>query len=221
MVIDLFPNEKVFGFYVLVKCDAKSIYLAIKDALLRLNISLSYCVGITFDDASSFSGHLSSVAVRISELARTQCHMHYVNLAVQDVVKGVPLMRNFLESKRLEAQLSCLENITERKMYPIASITQIIKLISQSKMKNMYPMVLNMIQLYLVCPATTVNAERSFIPLRRLKTCLRCTMNQRRLNALLILSTNKEEVDLLDKLANEFIMSKETRRNVFHYSNSK
>ena len=69
-------------------------------------------------------------------------------------------------------------------------------------------MVVNIIQLYLVCPATTANAERSFSQLRRIKTYLRSTMNQRRLNALLILSTYHEELDSLNiyELANDFVM---------------
>ena len=90
----------MFGFYALEKCDRESIFLAIKDALLRLNISLSYCFGMTFDGASSFSGCVNSVGVGISELAAsaltTHCHMHCVNLAVQDVVKVVPVMRYLL-----------------------------------------------------------------------------------------------------------------------------
>ena len=77
-----------------------------------------------------------------------------------------------------------------------------------------------MIQLYLVCPATTANAERSFSQLRRLKTYLRSTMNQRRLNSVLILSTYREELDQLniDKLAYELVMKKERRCNVFKCS---
>ena len=85
-------------------------------------------------------------------------------------------------------------------------------------MKHIFPMVIRMIQLYLVCPATTTNAERSLSQLRRLKTYLRSTINQRRLNALLILSTYNEEFDELniDTLSNEFVMKKETRSNVFN-----
>ena len=42
---DLTPNEMIFGFYALDNCDAESIDLAIKDALLRLNINLSNALG--------------------------------------------------------------------------------------------------------------------------------------------------------------------------------
>ena len=74
-------------------------------------------------------------------------------------------------------------------------------------MKNMLPLVVTMIKYYLVCPASTANAERSFSHLRRLKTYLRSTMTQARLNSLLILSTYKEVLDLLNmkKLLQEFI----------------
>ena len=55
---------------------------------------------MTFDGASSFSGCVNGVGVRISELApsalTTHCHMHCVNLLVQDVVKVVPVMPDFL-----------------------------------------------------------------------------------------------------------------------------
>ena len=73
----------------------------------------------------------------------------------------------------------------------------------------------------LVCLATTANAERSFSQLRRIKTYLRSTMNQRRLNALLILSTYHEEHDSLNiyELANDFVMKNETRRAVFSFNN--
>ena len=82
-------------------------------------------------------------------------------------------------------------------------------------------MVVNIIQLYLVCPTITANAERSFSQLRRIKTYSRSTMNQRRLNGLLILSTYHEELDSLNiyELANDFVMRIETRRAVFSFNN--
>ena len=58
------------------------------------------CFGMTFDGASSFNSNSVGVGERINDLApsaiRTHCHMHCVNLAVQDVVKNVSKMRDFL-----------------------------------------------------------------------------------------------------------------------------
>ena len=73
--------------------------MAITDVLLRLNINLQNCFGVTFDGASAFSGHTTGVGVRILEIAPSAIQtrlIHCVNLAVQDVVKAVPPMCDFL-----------------------------------------------------------------------------------------------------------------------------
>ncbi len=50
----------------------------------------------------------------------------------------------------------------------------------------------------LVMPATNALSERSFSTLRRLKTWLRSTMQQTRLNWCMILHTHTDETDELD-----------------------
>ena len=60
-------------------------------------------------------------------------------------------------------------------------------------------------------------AERSFSCLLRLKTYLRSTMAQERLNHLLILSIRQDETDLIDlrSIARDFVSLNETRRDIF------
>ena len=53
--------------------------------------------------------------------------------------------------------------------------------------------------LVLIMPATNAASERSFSALRRLKTYLRSTMQQSRLNNIMLLSINKDRVDKLDQ----------------------
>jgi hypothetical protein len=82
----------------------------------------------------------------------------------------------------------------------------------------MVPEVMKLCKLYLVNPATTATAERSLSRLRRLKTHLRTSLSQKKLNHLLILSTYPEEVDKLETSAilNEFIQRGDSkRRNAF------
>jgi len=94
-------EETPIGLYALDKCDGASIFNAISDVLLRLNINLSRCRGATFDGASSFSSEKVGVGARLQEVERsiilTHCHMHCVNLAVQYVMKDVAIMRDFLQ----------------------------------------------------------------------------------------------------------------------------
>ena len=58
-----------------------------------------------------------------------------------------------------------------------------------------------LLQLVLVLPATNATSERSFSALRRVKTYLRTTMHQERLNSLLVLHVHKELTDALDLIA--------------------
>ena len=82
---------------------------------------------------------------------------------------------------------------------------------------DMIPEVVGLIKFYLVCPATSASAERSFSQLRRLKTYLRGTMSQKRLNSLLVLSTYTNELDQLNMrlLVNDFITRNDYRRSKF------
>ena len=60
-------------------------------------------------------------------------------------------------------------------------------------------------------PATNAVSERSFSSMRRLKSYLRSTINQSRLNHVMILHMNKEKVDSLDLdvIGNEFVEGNE------------
>ena len=66
-------------------------------------------------------------------------------------------------------------------------------------------------------PATNASPERSFSALRRVKTYLRSTMSQERLNHLMVLHIHQDEVDKLDlrAIGNEFIGEMELRKRMF------
>ena len=72
-------------------------------------------------------------------------------------------------------------------------------------------------QLLLVLPATNATSERSFSSLRRIKSYLRTTMSQSRLNHLMILHYHQDLCDELDmdSIGNEYISKNDTRRNTF------
>ena len=66
-------------------------------------------------------------------------------------------------------------------------------------------------------PSTNASSEWSFSAMKRLKTYLRSTMGQSRLNHLMVLNTYKEMLDSMDivSVANEFIQANEHRLHVF------
>jgi len=74
-----------------------------------------------------------------------------------------------------------------------------------------------LLKLILVMPATNATSERSFSALRRVKTYLRSTMTQNRLNNLLLLHVHKDYTDSLDlkSIINRFIADCPVRRTMF------
>ena len=76
--------------------------------------------------------------------------------------------------------------------------------------------VVKAVRLILVLPATNASSERSFSALRRIKTYLRTTMSQKRLNHMMLLYVHKERVSSLNLIAvaNEFVNSNH-RQSIF------
>ncbi len=83
--------------------------------------------------------------------------------------------------------------------------------------KEFYSEVIKLCKIILVMPATNALSERSFSILRRLKTWLRSTMQQTRLNWCMILHTHTDETDELDlrAIANEFVCRNSSRQRIF------
>ena len=81
--------------------------------------------------------------------------------------------------------------------------------------KRLYSQLSKLIVLLLVIPATSATAERSFSCVRRLKTYLRATMSQPRLNHLLLLHVHQDLSDNVDLIAvaQDFVAANDYRRN--------
>lgn len=69
----------------------------------------------------------------------------------------------------------------------------------------------------MVVPTASAEAERSFSALRRLKTCLRSSMFQIRINNVAVCYIHKDILDKVSKenICQEFILANEYRKHVF------
>ena len=78
----------------------------------------------------------------------------------------------------------------------------------------MFSEIVTLMKLILVMQATNATSERTFSALRRVKTYLRSTMPQERLNHLMILHTHQEATDALDisAVGNDFVSTRDGRR---------
>ena len=80
---------------------------------------------------------------------------------------------------------------------------------------EMFSEVKRLLKIFYTIPVTTATAERSFSALRRLKTFLRSTMSQERLNHTMLLYVHKGRTDPIDavNIARLFIQENQRRIN--------
>ena len=82
---------------------------------------------------------------------------------------------------------------------------------------SMFSEVDKLVRIYLTIPVTTATGERSLSAVRCIKTYLRSTMSQQRLNSVMLLNVHKDLTDGLDlpALARQFVDANERRRHFF------
>ena len=118
-----------------------------------------------------------------------------------------------LEEQLLRSQLLLLKSHFKNSSPP--GLMNIAKFVQENQ--QLLSEVVKLLVLVLVAPATNATSERCFSALRIVKTYLRSTMGQARLNHLLILHAHKEACDnlCLEQCANDFCFHSEHRRNIF------
>lgn len=134
----------------------------------------------------------------------------------EDLTTVINTFSDDLIVEELKAQLTTLKFYAED---PVTDATDLIKFLQglTAAQRRLMPQVVVLAKLLLVMPATNAVSERSFSALKRVKTYLRATTKQKRLNHLMILHVHKNKTDEIDliKVANEFVEWKENRKNIF------
>ena len=122
---------------------------------------------------------------------------------------------NDFDHSRLKHQLAVLSDAVDGTNLSVQDVKT--SLLTLNTTSRLFSEVLRLIQLLYVVPASTATAERTFSSLRRLKTFLRNSMSQQRLNHLILLHVHKDLTDQLDlcKVAAEFIARKDRRKQFF------
>ena len=98
----------------------------------------------------------------------------------------------------------------------IYDIVSLVKDMSVGE-KVLMDQVIKLVCLVLVMPATNAISERSFSAMRRMKTYLRSTMSQGRLNAVMVLNVHKNRTDNLDlkSICEDFVSKSDYRKSKF------
>lgn len=102
-----------------------------------------------------------------------------------------------------------------KKVTNLRTLCDVMNDVSCSKV--MFSEIFKLLRIVLTIPVTTATAERSFSTLRRLKTFLRSTMSQPRLNYVMMLHIHKDKTDQLKSIdiAKEFISFNDQRKTFF------
>ena len=94
-------KEDFFGFYELENNKSDTIVAAIRDILLRTQISLDNCRGQCYDGASNMLGKKSGVAKQIQDIQPkafvTHCHCHSLSLSVKETTKESKLLSDAID----------------------------------------------------------------------------------------------------------------------------
>uniref|UniRef100_F6X4E3 DUF4371 domain-containing protein n=1 Tax=Ciona intestinalis TaxID=7719 RepID=F6X4E3_CIOIN len=185
------------------------------------------------DDASSYYANLFGVIVQsaVDSLQSRFCQgdietaKYLEDVLLSAIVESKPTpnlerisnLYNF-EPSCVKSEISTLTLFLRAKNKSCSSINELIcVLLGDSTLRLLLPNISGLVQLYLTLPCTSCEAERAFSCLKRVKSYLRSTMAQRRLNHACLLNIYKEHCDILDKsnIINEWISRTATRKNTF------
>lgn len=127
-----------------------------------------------------------------------------------------------LHPERLRSQLSIFSTEFRNHYSTVQippTILDIIKYISSltTAQKQLLSEVCTVMMLILVMPATNATLERTFSALRRIKSYLRSTMSQGRINNLIVVHVHKDVTNniKLENIADEFVCSSQHRTKLF------
>jgi hypothetical protein len=122
----------------------------------------------------------------------------------------------FISSRSsLIRQLESLKDLCDGEQSNVSDVLGKLRDVHQKKLDVLFKDVLILARIYLACPVTSVECERSFSMLRRLKTWLRRTTGQYRLNHELILLAHSARPVDLDSVIEDFIRLNDQRKDDF------
>lgn len=146
--------------------------------------------------------------------------------SVEDLPSEINLYSKEIDIPRLKIQLQMLPDLLrtyneKNPSTPIKRVTSLRTLCDVicdlSSSRSLLNEVSHLLKIVLTIPVSSATAERTFSCLRRLKTFLRSSMTQTRLNHVMLLHIHKERTDSLDLMhvSKEFISVNERRMLYF------
>lgn len=164
-------------------------------------------------DRFSYRGHLQAAQLFNSESVPKYSKEFPVGI-LDTVCSSYP----FLDQTRLKTEFEVIYSRPD--FSQIIGATNFLTLLLQHNLTDIFPETIKILKIILTTPMTTAESERCFSTLKRVKTFLRNTMGNDRLNALAMMSINKnlvQDIDSFDDKVLEKFISMKNRRAEFTF----
>ncbi|XP_016119634.1 uncharacterized protein, partial [Sinocyclocheilus grahami] len=156
----------------------------------------------------SFTQHLVSATLLHGEMF-PQHSVKFPESALETTVEAYPM----LNKAKLKTELSLIYENYEFKVG--SGAVPLYQFFIKNNLQSTFTETVSLLKIIITTPMTTAESERCFSTLKRIKTFLRNTMTQDRLNALAMLSIEKKLVrdipDFNKKVIEKFVNQKERR----------
>ena len=140
----------------------------------------------------------------------TQLEIYNHDINTDRLIVQLKMFPELIRTYNEQNPTTCIKEVTL-----LSTLSEIMNAVESSK--KLFSEVRTLLQIVHTIPVTSATAERTFSVLRRLKTFLRSSMLQSRLNNCMILHVHKDKTDQIDliSVAKEFITKCERRRSFF------
>ncbi|RXN05739.1 zinc finger MYM-type 1-like protein [Labeo rohita] len=156
----------------------------------------------------SFTDHLVSATLLQADRFE-QYTMAFPEDALSRTLKAYPV----LDGSKLKTELSLI--YCKEEFRACCGALDLLQLFMENNLEEVFSETVTLLKILVTTPMTTAEAERCFSTLKRIKTFLRNSMTQERLNALAMLSIEKrlvtEMTDFNQKVIEKFASQKERR----------
>jgi len=130
-----------------------------------------------------------------------------------EILNNISTLYPMLQKQRLKTELEIIYSRSE--FSQLHNATSTLQFIARNNLSNTFTETVKLLKIILTTPMSTAEAERCFSTLKRVKTFLRNSMSNDRLNALGMMSINKEFVrdipNFDEKVLEKFIVLKNRR----------
>ena len=166
------------------------------------------CICVDIADRYSFSNQLVA-----AKLFNKKNFTSFKNKLPTEEIDLTSQAYPMIDKQSLEAELGTFYARSD--MHEYSKLMDLLKLIIENNLDEVLSETTKLIKILLTIPMTTSEPERCFSTLNRIKSFLRSTMNQERLNALAIISIEKKffnnNQEIKEKIINLFVQNKKRR----------